>query len=232
MFIAKTFSDQGSYFLQNLENYRQAVIKKEISLAALFRSFSLQDEFFDQLLGIDTKTIRQSALTKTTHQDAVDSISSGYLFIGKLINFLKPYKHLKFVDVGCGTGQVLCAMQADGFGHLIGVEPNSNAISIAKKNVVKNLLKDPLTKVDFFEGDILDFNLNLGNIFYLYWPFQSETSVDFLSKLRISHSRLPREIFLIIYGQIRDEVKNYFDFLSYHSTLDHFVVFSTKELRN
>jgi len=215
---------------------RQKINKRELSLIELYQMNHIEKENLDCFLGIEIENRDLKAETQkiVRHRDPIFTISSEYSMIFKVINFLRPYRslNLSFVDVGCGEGRVLCALFAEGFNRLYGVEANPTVMENARKNINKVQMLNPFSKINLFEVDILDFDLDQGNVFYLYWPFSEATCKDFLELLRESVKRHPRPILIFIAGPIVSIMNSYITDFKYGGSLNPFEIYFNDKFRS
>ena len=124
---------------------------------------------------------------------------TGTFLIDALIkkNYIKKEDYV--LDVGSGTGLFLLYLASQGFKHLNGIEIDNAYYDIS----IQNLAKIPLNAdqhVDIACGDVFDTAINDEiNVFYLFNTFyDKETYLSFLSAVKESLIRNPREIKIII----------------------------------
>lgn len=211
-------------------------ITSEQFFRQLYQINPLDRQSLDLFLGIEIENPDLKFETKklVRHGDPVQTISSEYGMILKVINFLTSYRshNLSFVDVGSGEGRVLCALFAAGFNRLHGVEANPTAMAKARKNIDQLKVFNPFGKINLFQEDILSFDLDQGNIFYLYWPFSNVTCKDFLKLLQKSAERSPRPILIFIAGPIAVEMNAYNTLFKYGGPLKPFEIYFNDKFRS
>ena len=101
----------------------------------------------------------------------------------------------KFMDIGCGKGQMLLMAAMSGFKKITGIEYNREIAQIAKSNMKQLTIDADVIARDATEfSDIDDYN-----VFFLYNPFGEASIRKVVSNIKCSYERKPRDIFLV-YG--------------------------------
>ncbi|MFH1355390.1 MAG: hypothetical protein ABIH19_04510, partial [Candidatus Omnitrophota bacterium] len=81
---------------------------------------------------------------------------------------------------------------------VIGIELDKNLIDIARQNN-KNL-KMNRTPIEFINEDVVNFNVDAGNIFFIYNPFGKLTLAKVVNNIKDSLITNPRKIRIVYYA--------------------------------
>lgn len=163
----------------------------------------LEDFAFDFRYGLNTASIVPVSQLDIGDDDKLHAVRykpTRVRYFKKLMTALPLPKEHVFVDVGCGKGRVLLLAARHGFQRSIGLELSPSLCEVAKTNVDQFRRRyDNLGEVEIHCANVLEHTFSDDEtVFFLFWPFDREVTVDFLQILRESLARNPRETWLII----------------------------------
>jgi SAM-dependent methyltransferase len=149
-------------------------------LPALIKSFhqleyDLDDDKIDALLGIGNENIEKGQ----TYGDLADKFgdeqftyeATPYNFIKYFLKVLKPKESDVLYDLGSGYGRIPLYGALTSPGKYIGIEIVPERVK--KSNEIKRKLN--IETAFFWEGNVLNYDLEDGTIFFLFNPFVIDT---------------------------------------------------------
>lgn len=110
------------------------------------------------------------------------------------IQQLQDGNNIKFIDLGCGKGAALVMAKLFGIQDVSGLELIEELYNQAVENV--NILG---LDCKILLGNVLDFDFDDYNFFYLYNPFRGKVFDETIKNIEESFCRVPRDIY-IYYG--------------------------------
>ncbi|MFA7253260.1 MAG: class I SAM-dependent methyltransferase [Patescibacteria group bacterium] len=153
---------------------------------------SVDDDLIDSIIGLNyhEQEIDQSKLIQQLGKEQYIHEPTPYAYLRQFINFLNPDQDHTIYDLGSGYGRVLiyCGIVNDA--RFKGIEIVHNRI--AEANLAIKRLK--LKNVEFFEGNVLNYNLDDGDIFFLFNPFSYNTLWQVGLKLKRIATKKPIKI--------------------------------------
>lgn len=177
-----------------------------------------EDWAFERRYGLNTASVvpvSELDISIDEKKHAVRYKPTRVRYFKKLMNALPlSFDHV-FVDVGCGKGRVLLLAARHGFRKSIGLELSPSLCEIAEANIQVFREHHPdMGEIDVHCANVLDHAFtDEESVFFLFWPFDREVTVEFLGILRKSIHRKPREVWLIINEfQFPDLLKDDSDF--------------------
>lgn len=112
-----------------------------------------------------------------------DVVSTPYCVVRKVFKHVKK-QNTSFVDVGCGSGRVICWVAKKGlFKSYFGIEINKKAYSLALQNTYKS------KNTSVLNDDAFAINLDSFDCFYMWKPMKKEKWIEFIEKIPISISK-------------------------------------------
>jgi len=143
---------------------------------------------------------------KAKYHDNICYESPDYWCIRKIAKMIKPQAEATavFYDLGSGKGRVLCMMARQPFKKVVGVELFECLCEAARKNVQgMRGRKAPIEIVceDATRADISD-----GTVYFMFHPFGADTMREVLANIKISLSSNPRNITIIYYNPVHEDV--------------------------
>lgn len=163
----------------------------------------LEDLTFDWRYGVNTASVvpvNQLDISKEDKTHAVRYKPTRVRYFRKLMKALPLSKEHVFVDVGCGKGRVLLLASQYGFRKSIGLELSPSLCEIARGNAEAFRRRhDQIGEIEIHCVNVLEHGFaGDESVFFLFWPFDREVTIEFLGILRESINRHPREVYLII----------------------------------
>jgi predicted RNA methylase len=127
-----------------------------------------------------------------------------YLTLARLQRRWRLRMNDTLLDVGSGSGRVICYFASRGVGRVIGVEIDEDLVEMARANSVSLALEG---KVDVVRVDALDFDIPSDvTAVFLYNPFAAETLERVVDNLVAAHARHGRRLRLAYANPIHREV--------------------------
>jgi len=135
--------------------------------------------------------------------DSSRIMSTSYLLLRKIEQYLKITPSDVFVDLGCGTGRVVFWFSHTQVKKASGIELNSTALKQFKlnKTLTLNINK---SKIEIRNEDAAKTIFRDETIFFLYNPFGIETFKAFIKNILDSVEANPRQITIIYYNPVHD----------------------------
>lgn len=163
----------------------------------------LEDVVFDFRYGLNTASIVPVSQLDIGDEDKAHAVRykpTRVRYFKTLMKALPLSRDHVFVDVGCGKGRVLLLAARYGFRRSIGLELSPSLCEVAEANLANFRQRyDDLGEVEIHCANVLEHQFSDNEtVFFLFWPFDREVTVDFLKILRASLTRNPREVWLII----------------------------------
>lgn len=112
---------------------------------------------------------------------------------------------LTFVDYGSGPGRMLLlAARRAAFSRIVGVEYSVELHEAAVQNISRRGLGERVSSVNC---DAAEFPIPPGPcVFYFFHPFGREVLEQVLAKIKESHRARPREMYVVYYHPVHDDV--------------------------
>ncbi|MGA9519963.1 MAG: hypothetical protein WBV82_00785 [Myxococcaceae bacterium] len=111
--------------------------------------------------------------------------------IADFIEVTRPGIDDSIVDIGSGNGKFALTVAASTSSRVRGIEYGGTYVAAARASAAFL----GTSKLDFIHADVRDVDLSMGNIFYLYHPFQGEVALSVARAL----GRLGRERAITVY---------------------------------
>lgn len=164
-------------------NYGQIDIvvfmKKNKTISKYVLTDKEADKFFEEIEEAENH-LNISALAERYGEEQYTYEATPYSYIVDFLNKFAPLKSDIVYDLGSGYGRfiIFCAMNSDAMFR--GIEiceiRNQKARELAHRIGLRN--------VDFITGNVLDADIEDGNIFFLFNPFAPRTMEEIGKKLR------------------------------------------------
>jgi len=195
----------GEIYEDQIDSYRDYRWEKE-------------EEDFDRRFNIDTCYSEDEDRIQTNDSDIYfDYDPVKVSTFTKAIQCLKiRYEEFIFLDIGSGKGRALLMAASYPFKEIIGVEMVPYFNEIAERNLAtyrKARQKGFHIKIENFEATSYPLPEEK-TVFFLFNPFTDEVLIKFLSNIKNSLSKSPREIFLIYINPEYPEPLENADFLT------------------
>jgi len=143
-------------------------------------------------------------------QKSHDLMPSGDIFLTRVLTALTITSNDAILDIGCGKGDAMRAMQAFPFMKIDGVEIARDIAKIAHRNFSK--LRAKRTTVFNVDATLFE-HYNNYNFFYFYNPFPKIVMEDVLAKICRANTRGDREIVVIYNNPV---CRDLFDEIGFH----------------
>jgi SAM-dependent methyltransferase len=141
---------------------------------------------------------------KARHKDSIIYQGANYWNIRRIIRVLQPQGNDVFYDIGCGKGRCLCLFARLPLRHVVGVELDPSLVEAARGNARR--LRGRRTPIEVRCQDAATADYSKGTIYFLYLPFGPETMRDVLESIRRTVEENPRDVTIVYYNAMFDEV--------------------------
>jgi predicted RNA methylase len=149
-------------------------------------------------------TAGQEGDVRPRHDDGVQYEVPDYLYLRRVIRALKLGPEDVIFDLGCGMGRFVCLMARKKVRKCVGVELLPHLCEAARKNAAQ--LWGRRAPIEIRCGDAAVADTAEGTIYYLFNPFGSATMGEVLANIRSTLSRNPRNITIVYYNSIHEEL--------------------------
>jgi len=160
------------------------------------------DKIYDFYFGISTSNYY--AADGHQSSDAYEVASAPYLVIMEIFRRLHLQDKDILIDVGCGTGRVVCMASRQRIDGAFGVELLEEPAKLAKRNLL-TMRGKKARKFDIYTGNILNYDNQEANIYFLFNPFGKKTLSEFLKKI-INNRDFSRSIRIVYYNPKHHDV--------------------------
>lgn len=177
----------------------------------------------DWWLKIDTADDRRAVSEEYERAGLVDYRShyqgANYLYLERIARQLtkKAPHRLVFYDVGCGKGRPLCVMARHAFKKVVGVELRQDLSEIARENA--RHLRGRVAPIEVVCADAANVDYSDGNVFFFFNPFGAPTLQAVLDCIERSLRFAPRQVTLIYYNAVHEQVLSSCPWLECHGIL-------------
>jgi SAM-dependent methyltransferase len=154
----------------------------------------------DRQKGFPFATVRQ----ETKHKDSIIYQGGNYRNIRRIIDVVKPGADDVFFDIGCGKGRCLCMFARQPLRRVVGIELNASLAEAARVNAER--LRGRRAPIEVRCADAATADYSDGTIYLLYCPFGPETMRDVLDSIERSVKSIPRQIKIVYYDAMFQEV--------------------------
>jgi precorrin-6B methylase 2 len=138
------------------------------------------------------------------HDDSAEYEVPDYLYLRRVVRFLEPRPEDVIFDLGCGMGRFVCLMARKKVRKCVGVELLPHLCETARKNAAQ--LRGRRAPIEIRCGDAASADPSEGTIYYLFNPFGPATMGEVLANIRGTLSRNPRNITIVYYNSIHEEL--------------------------
>jgi SAM-dependent methyltransferase len=138
------------------------------------------------------------------HNDSGQYEVPDYWYMRKVRRILNAGPEDVVFDLGCGMGRFLCVMARRKVRKCVGVELRSRLCEAAQENAGR--LRGRQAPIEIMCADAATADLSGGTIYYMYNPFGLATMGDVLANIRATLSRNPRNITIVYYNSIYEEL--------------------------
>ncbi|MDX1608090.1 MAG: methyltransferase domain-containing protein [Candidatus Spechtbacterales bacterium] len=155
-------------------------------------------EILDGIFGLPGNVWESHSAAKRRYpehrHESIRHAPTHYSKIQMMLNILRPDKNDVFYDLGSGYGRVVLYTALMTRAQCFGVELIEDRLQKGREAARKLKLKN----AEFLSGNVLDQNLNIANIFFLFNPFKGSVLTKVVEKLKdISDEK---KITVIIWG--------------------------------
>lgn len=162
-----------------------------------------EDLLFDFRYKFDTAKVLEVKDLDISSEDKQHSVRykpTRVRYFRKLMEAVSLPKSATFVDVGCGKGRILMLAAKQGFKKTIGLELSPQLCKVAEANLDIFCSRNPeVKKPSVVCTNVLEHQFTDDEtVFFLFWPFDREVTIQFMDLLKQSLQRNPRELWLII----------------------------------
>lgn len=189
------------------------LVKEVLSTAVAVRR-AVEEYYEDKALGVSTFEDILRKKPASVYGKTIGYQTTSYSSLHKILNYLKLNADDVFIDLGCGKGRVIFLTAKERLKKVIGIELNPEHARAAKANLV-NFIKRSLgnTAIEIVQGDVADFDLKEGTVFYMYNPFDLAIMIKILDKIKQSLVVNPRKIRIVYTNPIYSDFLNTVDWL-------------------
>jgi cyclopropane fatty-acyl-phospholipid synthase-like methyltransferase len=138
----------------------------------------------DVRLGVHTRGIFETNIPDGAPASTVD-----YTILNRVLDRLALEPDDVFIDIGCGTGRVLCLAARRRVQRVIGFDLSPEMVRTATANVEN--LRGRLSPVDVVEADATEFDYSETTCAYMFSPFKHTVLAQVLNKIKADRSRRP-----------------------------------------
>jgi precorrin-6B methylase 2 len=141
---------------------------------------------------------------KARHKDSIIYQGADYRNIRSIIRILRPQKNDVFYDIGCGKGRCLCMLARLPLRNVVGIELDPSLVEAARSNAAR--LRGRRTPIEVRCQDAATADYSTGTIYFLYFPFGTETMRDVLDSIKRSIDENPRTVTIVYYNAMFGQV--------------------------
>jgi precorrin-6B methylase 2 len=141
---------------------------------------------------------------KARHKDSVIYQGADYWNIRRVIHTLQPQENDVFYDIGCGMGRCLCMFARLPLRSVVGIELDPLLVETARSNATR--LRGKRTPIEIRCQDAATADYSAGTIYFLYFPFGTETMRDVLESIKRSIDENPRRVTIVYYNAMFGQV--------------------------
>lgn len=181
------------------------------------RRFKRIEQEFDRRHNVKTDfLIRNEKLDVARTELSNDYQPTPVLALQEILNDLQiACSDFVFIDLGSGTGRALLIASELPFKKIIGIEFSPNLHRIAEQNVL-NFTSDrqKCRNIELVCSDVVEYRVPAEDtVFFLFNPFQRPIVEKVLEAIQASLQNHPREILIIYYNPVHDELLEATSFL-------------------
>jgi SAM-dependent methyltransferase len=161
---------------------------------------AVADRWYDWRLAVDTSHFDTMASLGIDKEDSVDHVPIPYLALRRALRIVPWTPNSSFLDYGAGRGRAVLLAATRRFRRVVGVEHSPVLAAAARANLkqAKRLL---CPDVAIVEGDARDYEVpDDVDVIYFFKPFRGDTLNRVLSRVRESHLRAPRRLWVIFFN--------------------------------
>ncbi len=143
--------------------------------------------------------VADEVMKKSKGKDSHSDMPTSSYYVYKYFRILKiDYKSVNLLDIGCGSGKVLCIGILLGFKKVVGIELNSTSLGLTEENCKKAKKTNPNAVYEVTDCDAATYAIPLDiNVVFLANPFREKTMKSVVNNIADSYTRKKREIYVI-----------------------------------
>jgi SAM-dependent methyltransferase len=172
----------------------QAPQRRSAVLRAAFSEVrSAHERWMDRRLNIDTRSAPHTwALERSRFADDNQNEPLHYFLLHRYARPLRLRPDDVVVDIGCGTGRVVCWFARQPVARCIGIELSADLAELARANAAR--LRGRRATVEIINADAAAVDYADGTVFVLNNPFGPATLELVLARIRQSVDERPRRV--------------------------------------
>jgi precorrin-6B methylase 2 len=132
-------------------------------------------------LGVHTRGIFETNVPDGAHASTVD-----YIVVNRVLDRLALEPDDVFIDIGCGTGRVICLAARRRVQQVIGVDLSPEIVRTAAANVER--VRGRVSAVDVVVADAAEFDYGETTCAYMFSPFKHTVLARVLDKIKADRS--------------------------------------------
>jgi SAM-dependent methyltransferase len=150
-------------------------------------------------LGVHTRGIFKTNILNGCHASSVD-----YTIVNRVLDRLALESDDVFIDIGCGTGRVLCLAARRRVQQVIGVELNPEMVRTAAANV--ETLRGQVSAVEVVQADATEFDYGKTTCAHIFNPFGHTVLARVLDKIKADRSGRPFRCAFVNLNELQREI--------------------------
>jgi SAM-dependent methyltransferase len=158
-------------------------------------------------LRVDTRGVFETNVPGRVHASTVD-----YFIVNQVLGRLALKPDDVFVDIGCGTGRVLCLAARQRVRQVIGVDLSLEMAATAAANV-ETVRGRRVFKVDVVVADAAEFDYGETTCAYMFNPFNHTVLARVLDKINADRSGRPFRCAFVSLNELQRETFRTHDWL-------------------
>jgi SAM-dependent methyltransferase len=152
----------------------------------------LEETFWDSILGINTRGIKEERPVGSTYGDANWYQPKCYYLLWRYLRPLEMTSNDVFYDIGSGSGRLLCVTSLRRIRKCIGIELSASLCDIAKRNARALRFRHAPIEIRREDATVADYSS--GTVFHLFNPFGAVTMKVVLDSICKSLEQYPRRV--------------------------------------
>jgi SAM-dependent methyltransferase len=157
-------------------------------------------------LRVHTRGIFKTNIPNGCHASSVD-----YTIVNRVLDRLALEPDDVFIDIGCGTGRVLCLAARRRVRQVIGVDLSPEMVRTATANV--ETVRGRVSAAEAVEADATEFNYGETTCAYMFNPFEHTVLTRVLDKIKADRSGRPFRCAFVNLNEVQRETFGAHDWL-------------------
>jgi cyclopropane fatty-acyl-phospholipid synthase-like methyltransferase len=155
--------------------------------------------------------VHTRGIFKTNVPDGAPASTVDYTILNQVLDRLALKPDDVFIDIGCGTGRVLCLAARRRVQRVIGFDLSPEMVRTATANV--EAVRGRVSAVDVVKADATEFDYSETTCAYMFSPFNHTVLARVLNKIKADRSGRPFRCAFVSLNELQRETFRAHDWL-------------------